>query len=380
LLNDVSKLWSKWMTGQRSQKLMSVVLEAMTEARQKVRASDSPFRSLARKCIDQAEDSYQEALYQLKDGEPKLCFQYCKQGLKFLSMAMMHLSDVNGQATEPIFDEESDEQSVIDLSESIARFKTSVEYTNCEVTAQDKERLMEVVSLYFDAVEQVKEGDSAAAANIAQAGLLYMYLLGREMEDKLRATIVDQAALERCRGAAATRIVALVDQLADTQKQLLEASVVAQGRIKLYMDAARRTIDQCIVSYLDSDSDDVSQRAKAGAMELRMANRLIDYAKYPGSGPEPEDDMLDEEELDEELHDFKRRVARLQRLLKDTDEDAAGVVRRLGVVSSYFARARRLLEEGDYSEAERYARSAHLDIDFARQLLSDKHATYSDLI
>lgn len=107
-----------------------------------------------------------------------------------------------------------------------------------------------------------------------------------------------------------------------------------------------------------------------------MASRLIEYARYPGSGPEPEDDLI---EVDEELQDFKRRVARVQRLLRDRDE-VAGVVRRLSVVSSYFARARNLLGSGDYGEAERYARSAHLDIDFARQLLLDEHATYSDLI
>ena len=110
-----------------------------------------------------------------------------------------------------------------------------------------------------------------------------------------------------------------------------------------------------------------------------MANRLIEYAKFPGSGPEPEDDSEILEELEDPSLDFKRRVARLQRLLRDKDEEA-GVVRRLGLVSTYVARARALLASGDYSEAERYARSAHLDIDFARQLLTDHHATYSDLI
>lgn len=375
MLNEVTKFWSKWMTGQRSQKLMSVVLEAMTEARQKVRASDSPFKSLARRCIDKAEDAYQEAIYQLKDGKPQLCFANCKQGLKFLSLAMMHLSDANSKETEPVFDEDSAERSIIDLSESISRFKSSVEYTNVEVSCDQKERLMEVVRLYFDAVHQIGHSDKAAAARTAQGGLLYMYLLGRDLEDKLRAGIVEPAALERCRGSAATRIVELADQLAETDKMLTEASLAAHGRIKLYLNAARRTIEQAVGSYIDSDCDDVGALTKAGAMELRMAKRLIEYSKYPGSAPEPEDEGLD---LDEEVFDFKRRVARLQRLLRDKEE--SGIVRRLHVVNSHYARARNLLANEDYSEAERYARSAHLDIDFARQLLIDKHATYSDLI
>lgn len=379
MIDDISKLISNWMTGKRSNKLMNVVMEAMTEARQKVRASDSPFKSLARKCIDKAEDAYQEAIYQLKDGDPRLCFQYCKQGLKFLSLAMLHLTDMNERETEPIFDDNSSEKSVLELSESIARFKTSVEYTNAEVTAEQKERLHEVVKMFFDSVACISAGEDESAARISQGGLLYMYLLGREMEDKLQAAIVSTEAIELCKGSSAARIIELVNQLADTQKLLAETQVVAHGRIKLYMDAAHRTIDQCIIAYLDSDTDDISRFAKAGAMEIRMANRLIEYAKYPGSGPEPEDDTGLIEELNDPAHDFRRRVARLQRLLRDKDEEVA-VVRRLSVVNSYINKSRSLLANGDYSEAERYARSAHLDIDFARQLLIDKHATYSDLI
>lgn len=379
MLEDLTKFWSKWMSGKRSQQLMNVVVEAMTEARQKVRASDSPFKSLARKCIDKAEDAYQEAIYHLKDGEPQLCFQYCKQGLKFLSMAMLHLSDSNGRITEPLLDDESTEQTVIKLSEAITRFKASVEYTNAEVSSDQKERLAEVVRLYFDAINHVANGESASAELAAHAGLLYMYLLGRELEDKLQSCIVEPETFQRWRGSAVARIVSLIDQYAETQKFLAEASVIAHGRIKLYIDAARRTLDQCIVSYQDSDSDDVSRMAKAGSMELRMAARLIEYARYPNSGPEPEDESGILEELEDPTQDFKRRVARLQRLLRDKDEEV-GVVRRLSVVSTYVSRARNLLASGDYSEAERYARSAHLDIDFARQLLTDHHATYSDII
>ncbi len=378
MLDDISRLWSKWLTGKRSNQLMSVVVEAMTEARQKVRASDSPFKSLARKCIDKAEDAYQEAIYHLKDGEPQLCFQYCKQGLKFLSMAMLHLTDTSERQHYLEFDDHSPEQSIIDLSQAIARFKTSVEYTNCEVSKELKERLIDNVRVYFESIELIKDGETSLAERNAQAGLLSMYALGRELEEKLQSIVVEQVALERCRGSAASRIVELIDRFAETRKDLSEASLTAQGRIKLYIDAARRTIDRCIIAYTDQDSEDLGRLTKAGNMELRMAKRLIEYSKYPGSGPEPEDCEL-EEEMEDISQDFKRKVARLQRLLRDKEEEA-GVVRRLSVVSSHYSRAQNLLASGDYTEAERYARSAHLDIDFARQLLLDKQAKYSDLI
>ncbi|MBX9666633.1 MAG: hypothetical protein K2X93_03395 [Candidatus Obscuribacterales bacterium] len=377
MIDDVAKLLSKWLSGQRSNKLMSTVVEAMTEARQKVRASDSPFKSLARKCIDRAEDAYQEAIYQLKDGEPKLCFQHCKQGLKYISMAMLHLSDLNGNATTFAIEQGGADESIIDLSKAIAAFKTSVEYTNCEVTVEMKERLKESVRLFFLAVSFVEREDDNEAKRCAHGGLLYVYLLSKESEEKLQSNAVDAEALERCHGSAISRIVSLIDELSDTNSTLQEASVESHGRIKLYLDAARRTVDRCISAYLDNESDALSQLAKAGMMELRMARRLIEYAKYPTSTAEPEEEPI--EEVDQPTDNFRGRVARLQRLLRDEDEEVA-VVRRLGVVNTYYSRARALFASGELSEAERYARSAHLDIDFARQLLLDKHATYSDLI
>ncbi len=356
---------------------MSTVVEAMTEARQKVRASDSPFKSLARRCIDRAEDAYQEAIFQLKDGEPKLCFQHCKQGLKYISMAMLHLSDLNGNATAFAIEEGSAEESVIDLSTAIAAFKTSVEYTNCEVTQEMKERLKEAVNLFFLAVSFIENSEDTEAKRCAQGGLLYVYFLSKELEEKLQTNAVAAQALAHCHGSSVSRIVTLIDELRESNKMLQEASVESHGRIKLYLDAARRTADRCISSFLDSDADDIGQLAKAGMMELRMARRLIDYAKYPSTTSEPEEEPIEEDE--QPTDDFRRRVARLQRLLRDKDEEVA-VVRRLGVVNTYYGRARALLASGQFTEAERYARSAHLDIDFARQLLLDKHATYSDLI
>ncbi len=378
MLDDINKLLSKWMAGQRSQKLMSAVLEAMAEARQKVRASDSPFRSLARRCIDKAEDAYQDAIYQLKDGEPMLSFKSCRQGLKYISMATLHLSELNGKSDEPFVDPDSPWQASLDLASAISRFKTSVEYNNCQVTEEMRERLVEVVHMFHDSAKYLKEGEDEDAVRLARCGTLWMYFLGKELEDKLKASIVDVEALERCVGTASRRLLDLIDQLSEARKALAEASMEAHGRIRLYLDAAHNTLEQCLDCYIEGDVDEIHQLAKAGSMEVRMARRLIDYSTHPGAGPEPEDEG--ELDLDISGHEFRWRVARLQRLLSEHDKDSLPTVRRLQVVSAHYNRARQLLRQGNYTEAERFARSAHLDIDFARQLLMDKQARYSDLI
>ncbi|HMO22624.1 MAG TPA: hypothetical protein PKC98_16825, partial [Candidatus Melainabacteria bacterium] len=120
-----------------------------------------------------------------------------------------------------------------------------------------------------------------------------------------------------------------------------------------------------------------------------MANRLIESG-FSGDG-EPQA-VADESEsesgsgsdverrISERQYEFSQRIAHLQQLIKDNDPEGLRIVRRLHQVSSYYGRALRLQGDGNSSEAERYARSAHLDIDFARQLFTRGDAIFSDTI
>ncbi|MBX9693375.1 MAG: hypothetical protein K2Z81_13390, partial [Cyanobacteria bacterium] len=116
---------------------------------------------------------------------------------------------------------------------------------------------------------------------------------------------------------------------------------------------------------------------KAGSMEVRMASNLIESSSYAQFDVEALDD---DGALADKIETFKRRVARVQRIFRANDPESKGVVRTLYQVSAYYAKSSRRLRSGELTEAERYARAAHLDVDYARQLAQDGNASYSQII
>lgn len=366
-----------WLTGKKSTQLMNIVTELLNTVKQQARSSDSPFRGLAKQCIDKAEDYYQEAIYNLKDGSPELSFDYCRKGMNFLKLATLHLAaGINQENDEPKFEAGTPEFAIFHLSRAIAKLKSAVEYANCKVGRAERERLVEVVHMHADAIEALRKENHEIAKRTAQAGLLWMHFLGKSLEERTKASIVEPMLFEKFGSPRIERIADLANRIAEAYKQLADTSPEAQTRIKLYLKASIATYTKCVQAFLDDDGD-CGQIARAGCMEVRMAQRLIESSTHDAF----EHDVDDEEiQVNSRIDSFKMRIARVQRLLRENDPESEKVLHRLYQVSAYYAKSQRLLKSRDYSEAERCARSAHLDIDFSRQLIDDKSARYSDLI
>ena len=370
---ELSKIAGWWKDDHLS-KLTDSVSKKLTEARQKLLVCDGSLKAIARTCIDDGEDAYQEAIFALKDGATAEALEYCKKSLGFLSLAMLHLSTDDSLHKQPDFKPGRAEDVILELGKSIAQFKTVVEYTNIELGKKEHDRYMEVVRLFYESADCFAVSQDERAKQKAFAGLLWMYLLSLQVEESSSTQALDDRYLNEYGSVEVQRVVDLINTTYETRKLFLEASEPARLRTNQYLNAANKTIEESIESF--SDGLTVVKLAKAGKMEVRMARRLIESSLS----------IDEEEELDvkEEWHvkstDFKSRVAYLQQVLKDNDPDSQKLVRRLQQVSSYYGHARKLASEGALTEAERYARSAHLDIDFARQLFSKGVAYFSDTI
>lgn len=376
LFDTFEEKFGTWLTGKKSTQLMNIVTELLNTVKQQARSSDSPFRGLAKQCIDKAEDYYQEAIFNLKDGAPELSFDYCRKGMNFLKLATMHLAAGVNEDNEPTFEEGTPEFAIFHLARAIAKLKSAVEYSNCKVGKAERERLVEVVHMHADAIDALRKENNEAAKRTAQAGLLWMHFLGKSLEERTKANIVEPMLFEKFGSARVERIADLANRIAEAYKQLADTSPEAQSRIKLYLKASIATYTKCVQAFQDDDGD-CGQIARAGCMEVRMAQRLIESSTHEAFEPD-----VDEEEIqmNSRIDSFKLRIARVQRLLRENDPESEKLVHRLYQVSAYYAKSQRLLKSRDYSEAERTARSAHLDIDYSRQLLDDKPARYSDLI
>ncbi|MGD9682639.1 MAG: hypothetical protein AB7W16_15735 [Candidatus Obscuribacterales bacterium] len=375
IFDFISDRAKDWLSSRRSGQAMSVVTELMTQARQKLRSSDSPYRDLARSCIDRAEDCYQEALYEFKDGSALEALEYCRKSMKLLSLALSHMASGTVDVNEPDFPEDSAEELILELARAIARFKATVEYTNCSISKGVQEKIIEAARIFDQSLEVLAKDDSERAREMALSGLVQVYALGREIEQGSATAIVDGAYLKRRGDSDVDRIVDLIDQIGTArQMQVDSAADHAHTRVSPYLEAACKTLDNCLESFVSGES--VVKLARAGMIEAKMARRLLESSTQP---------LLDEVELPEEsepdrVEAFRQRVGKVQRVLRDCDPESMKIVRRLQQVSTYYARAARLLADGELIEADRYARSAHLDIDYARQLLTDDTAFFSDAI
>lgn len=364
-------------------KITDAVSNQLGDARQKLLSADSSIKSVARFCIDDAEDAYQEAIYALKDGYSEEAMRCCKKAISYLKVANFHLKTNQELLTEPAFKEGSCEDSIQRLARSIAQFKSVIEYTNCELVREEHERYMEVVRIFYRSLDDLAGGKEEIASNNALAGLTWLYILSRLVEVRSGASMTVAAGvyLREHGPVDVQRILDLADSLVEARRLHLDASESARVRTEQYLVAATRTLNQCVSDFLEGSS--VEKLVRAGKMEVLMANRLIE-SSFSGDGEpqavaeeqEPDAERL----LSERQYEFSQRIAHLQQLIRDNDPDGLRVVRRLHQVSSYYGRALRLQEEGNSSEAERYARSAHLDIDFARQLFARGDAIFSDTI
>lgn len=374
LFDQLKSKTSGWLKSRHLNKVTEAVSIQLQEARQKLLISDSELKVIARSCIDDAEDAYQEAIYSLKDGSTKEAIEYCKKSAGFISLALLHLRTGSKLASEPDFKPGEDADVILNLAKAIAQFKSVIEYTNCELGKEEHDKYMEVVRLFYKSIDAFANNNDETANRLAISGLLWMYVLNCQIKDEAGGNTFDPQYLKEHGSVEIERIVDLISITYDAQKMFREASESARSRTNQYLAAANSTIEQCIHKLGEGQS--VAKLAKAGKMEVRMAKRLIDSSF-----------STDEEKTEESIEDkysrtftFKKRIAYLQQLIQENDPNSMKLVRRLHQVASYYGMAAKLSEDGSKKEAERYARSAHLDIDYARQLFSKGVAFFSDTI
>ena len=374
LFGDLKENANRWLKSRQLNKITDSVSNQLQEARQKLLVSESPLKVIARACIDDAEDAYQEAIYCLKDGSTREAIEYCKKSAGFLSLAFLHLRPDQKILAEPEFKPGETADVVLNLARSISRFKTLIEYTNCELGKDEHDQYLDVVRLFYKSVDCFASNEDETSRRIAITGMLWMFLLNSEMKATTGSTGPEASYLKEHGNVEAERIVDLISITCDARQAFEEASEPAQLRTNQYLTAARNTIENCINKFMEGHS--VAKLAKAGKMEVRMARRLIDSS----FSLDEEGEAEVKEQEDNRIFEFKRRIAHLQQIIQENDPEALKTIRRLHQVGSYYGMAVKLKENGSSKEAERYARSAHLDIDYARQLFSKGIAHFSDTI
>src|SRR5262249_53486160 len=129
-----------------------------------------------------AEDARSRALKLFEENSMEDCEKFCERGLLHLQIASAHMLSEDQLKLEMTFEEGSTEENIEMVSNGIARLKMAVEYSNCLVSEPVKERLIEVVRMREEALSLYAQGDEEDAHRIAEAAMLWLHFLGKQLE------------------------------------------------------------------------------------------------------------------------------------------------------------------------------------------------------
>lgn len=371
---------NEWLSRRQAQQILTGLALRVADIKVQSERSDMPFAPLAVARARRAEKAYNKALDFFAEDESEKCAIQCERAILHLRLAETHLHSSDQLAIAPKLGKDGPRDTANQLSESIATFKMSVEYNNALMSDSAHERLQEVVRMLLDAIQQIKAENFDESKRVAECGLLSLYLLVKEVEIDNRQTFAEIKMPPRLDRADFRRIKELADKITAAKKHFAESGSVPSPTIAKHITSACEHYASAIQAMMDEEEALVRQLTTLGALEVRMAERLF-KTNAGGSHPHGSDDQYIDESFAYEiqLKDFRRSLKSLQRLVQQHCEEPLPIKTRLDAVHVYYMKACMSASNGDFASAERSARAAHLDLDFAWQLINHGVAVYSDL-
>lgn len=374
LFDQLKSVAADWLKRRDTQDKLESLMEMVAKTNAAVSGTESPFLALAMERLEKAEAARQKAVGYFEQDDVADCEKRCERGLMHLMIASLHLSANASHKLEIVFDDESAEYAVEQLSSSIAKFKMAVEYSNCTVTEKVKVRWWDVAAKFPDALSLLKNGREEEAKRTAEACLLNLHYLGKVLEQDNLKGIIELDPTTRASSKEMLMIKGLTEQISQTQCLLSVSHTRGYRRVERYLEAALENLEKALDAYADGDDGTVRRMVAAGMMEARMASEICKSGTTTDMAFNPQEPA---EAVPDEAGEFCRRLVQVSRLIKDYAPESERMLNRLDAVNYYYRKCMNALIAGDYKEAERSARAAHLDLDFAKQLFSGQNPIYS---
>lgn len=379
IFEHIKSLAGDWLKRKDANEKLTSMLEMIAAASAEVQSRKSSFTGLAEKRLQLAEDARLRALSMFEENSLADCEKFCERGLLHLQIASAHMLTEDQMKIELAFEEGTAEEAIERLSNGIASLKMAVEYSNCLVSDQVKERLIDVVRQREEALAMYASGDDEDAHRVAEGAILWLHFLGKQLELDNDKPIIQIEPTVRLSPKEMTMIKGLTESIIRSRTVLAVTHTRGYLRVERYLNAAMENLDKAIHAYLDGDADKVSRMVTTALMETRMADELLkntgfDESMYDAPGSEVVDD------LNLKGKEFFRRLVLLSRMIKDEYEKPDRALNKLDSVNFHYKKCLQALRENNDTEAERCARAAHLDLDYARQLVIENcEPLYSDL-
>ncbi|HNB24323.1 MAG TPA: hypothetical protein PKZ32_18020 [Candidatus Melainabacteria bacterium] len=380
IFEQIKSLAGDWLKRKDANEKLTRMLEMIAEASAAVETRKSEFTGLAAQRLKLAEEARTRALKLFEENSLEDCEKFCERGLLHLQIASAHMLSEEQMKLELTFDEGSAEESIERLSNGIARLKMAVEYSNCLVSDHVKEHLLEVVRQREEALSLYADGAEEDAHRIAEGALLWLHYLGKQLELDNDKPIIQIEPIVKLSPKEMSMIKTLIENIVHCRTVLQVTHTRGYTRVERYLTAAMQNLEKAIAAYLDGDADKVARVVTTGMMEARMADELL-----KNTGPDEGAYEVLASELADDLtikgKEFFRRLIILSRLVKENLDEPERALNKLDSVNFNYKKCLASMRDSDMREAARYARLAHLDLDYAKQLVVDGviEPSYSEL-
>lgn len=380
IFEQIKSLAGDWLKRKDANEKLTRMLEMIAEASAAVETRKSEYTNLAAQRLKLAEEARARALKMFEENSLEDCEKFCERGLLHLQIASAHMLSEDQMKLELTFDEGSAEEAIERLSNGIARLKMAVEYSNCLVSEHVKQHLLEVVRQREEALSLYAEGADEDAHRIAEGALLWLHYLGEQLELDNDKPIIQIEPIVKLSPKEMSMIKALIESIVHCRTVLQVTHTRGYTRVERYLAAAMQNLEKAIAAYLDGDADKVARMVTTGMMEARMADELL-----KNTGPDEGAYEVLASELADDLtvkgKEFFRRLVILSRLVKENVDEPERILNKLDSVNFNYKKCLASMRDSDIREASRYAKLAHLDLDYSKQMVIDGviEPSYSDV-
>jgi hypothetical protein len=369
-----------------------------------IQGREDALSALVRKHLFMAEEDCTAALVNSKFDNKENnseCLRRIEFGLFRLELAKQQLTSEHLESCPPNFDESTLEYRALELSGAIIKTKMAIEFCNCVVSEGNKLRLVSVVKMFNDAIEFLKSNKQDKSRRVTEAGLLLLYMIKREIEIENHESIVDlnyiwkNATVEK----SSQQIKKAIEASYNLKTACCDCPSQASPKVLSRLDDAMEKLQVAIDSYLKAQDEVVDELVTTSMLQIKLASEAFQSSAMRedlNSGK-----LEQEDQIDSQVNQFKTLVVVLQRLVTNRATQAELANRRLDAAEKYYQSAARLYGkalEGKASKssdsdsernkrvemldkAEALARSARIDLEFARNLLFKKEGLpYQELI
>ncbi len=372
-----------------------------------IQGREDALSALVRKHIFMAEEDCNEALVNSKfDNKYNIAesLRRVKFGLFRLELAKQQLISEQLESCPPNFAENTVEYRALELSGAIIKIKLAIEFSNCVVSEALKLELVKVVKLFNETIELLKLDKRDKSRRTAEAGLLLLFLMKKEIEIDNNESIVDISSVWKNASKESQKIKKTIEATFHLKTACCNCPNQASPKVLSRLNYSIEKLHAAIDAFLKAQDEEADKLLATSVLQVKLATEAFRSATMQeelDTGTLPQEDLIESR-----TNQFKTDVLVLQRLVINRAAQGELANRRLNAAQKFYLDAanmhRRVLalknscsSESSSTEnalkqqqiiemiekAKTLVRSAKIDLEFARNLLLTKDKPpYEELI